>query len=97
MNIEFRECPKCGGYGVRDNGDNCTTCGGSGRGGLNGGGQIGSGELMFDRDTGRRVTAADLVAMSRDRDPVAVRTELIQTAAMCVRTIVNVCDRDVPG
>lgn len=29
-----------------------------------------------------------------DRDPVAVRTELIQTAAMCVRTILNVCDRD---
>lgn len=34
---------------------------------------------------------------ARDRDPVAVRTELIQTAAMCVRTIVNVCDRAVPG
>ena len=30
---------------------------------------------------------------ARDRDPVAVRTELIQTAAMCVRTILNVCDR----
>jgi hypothetical protein len=31
---------------------------------------------------------------SEKRDPVAVRTELIQTAAMCVRTILNVCDRD---
>ena len=30
---------------------------------------------------------------ARDRDPVAVRTELIQTAAMCVRVILNVCDR----
>lgn len=30
---------------------------------------------------------------ARDRDPVAVRTELIQTAAMCVRTIRDVCDR----
>lgn len=30
---------------------------------------------------------------SEKRDPVAVRTELIQTAAMCVRTILNVCDR----
>ena len=30
---------------------------------------------------------------ARDRDPVAVRTELIQTAAMCVRTITNVLDR----
>ena len=27
------------------------------------------------------------------RDPVSVRTELIQMAAMCVRTILNVCDR----
>ena len=30
---------------------------------------------------------------ARDRDPVAVRMELIQTAAMCVRTITNVLDR----
>ncbi len=30
---------------------------------------------------------------ARDRDPLAVRTELIQTAAVCVRTILNVCDR----
>ena len=28
---------------------------------------------------------------SKMRDPVIVRTELIQTAAMCVRTILNVC------
>lgn len=32
---------------------------------------------------------------SEKRDPVSVRTELIQTAAMCVRTILNVCDRGV--
>lgn len=30
---------------------------------------------------------------ARDRDSVAVRTELLQAAAMCVRTILNVCDR----
>ncbi|MCZ4340145.1 hypothetical protein O4H52_00905 [Sphingomonadaceae bacterium G21617-S1] len=34
LQIDFRECPHCGGYGVRDNGDNCRTCGGVGRGGL---------------------------------------------------------------
>jgi hypothetical protein len=61
MDIEFRECPCCGGYGVRDNGDNCTECGGVGRGGLNGPGTIGSGEIMFDKATGDRITVADLV------------------------------------
>ena len=30
---------------------------------------------------------------SEKRDHVAVRTELVQTAAMCMRTILNVCDR----
>lgn len=27
----FLECPQCGGYGVRDNGMNCTNCGEWGR------------------------------------------------------------------
>ncbi len=57
--IEFRTCPRCAGYGVRDNGQNCTTCGGKGRGGLRGG-TIGSGELMYDKASGRRVTAIEL-------------------------------------
>lgn len=42
--IEFRVCPNCSGYGVRDNGKNCKTCGGSGSGGLHStNGCIGSG------------------------------------------------------
>ncbi|HEV7298713.1 MAG TPA: hypothetical protein VGN72_05050 [Tepidisphaeraceae bacterium] len=67
MNIEFRECPHCGGYGVRDNGDNCVTCGGVGTGGLRSGpgSNIGSGDIMFDRDSGRYIDAAELVEMSR--------------------------------
>jgi hypothetical protein len=55
----------CGGYGVRDDGSNCVTCGGEGRGGLRGGGTIGSGEIMIDRDTGRTITAAELVEMQK--------------------------------
>lgn len=61
MKIEFQTCPNCAGYGVRDNGANCTTCGGKGRGGLHGSGTIGSGEIMIDKETGRRVTAGELV------------------------------------
>ncbi|WP_314324407.1 hypothetical protein [Comamonas aquatica] len=60
MQLDFRTCHHCGGYGVRDNGHNCTTCGGVGTGGLLGTGTIGSGELMYDKATGRRVTAAEL-------------------------------------
>ncbi|MFA5525786.1 MAG: hypothetical protein WC992_03080 [Acholeplasmataceae bacterium] len=64
MAIEFRTCPKCNGYGVLDSGKNCINCGGRGRGGLNStDGCIGSGEVMFDTLTGRRVTAAELVKM----------------------------------
>lgn len=60
MQIDFKTCPHCGGYGVRDNGRNCTTCGGVGTGGLHGaGGTIGSGEVMYDKATGRRVTLAE--------------------------------------
>lgn len=61
MDIEFRVCPDCKGYGVLDNGNNCVTCGGCGKGGLLGGGDIGSGEIMIDRATGRQITVADLI------------------------------------
>jgi len=64
--IEFRTCPYCAGYGVRDNGNNCTTCGGKGSGGLRTkNGCIGSGDLMYDKATGRRITAADLARMTK--------------------------------
>lgn len=58
MEIDFRPCPHCGGYGVRDNGDNCKTCGGVGRGGLRSppGSVIGSGDIMVERGTGRIVS-----------------------------------------
>lgn len=65
LEIDFRECPHCGGYGVRDNGDNCVTCGGVGGGGLRGGlfsgpgSIIGSGEIMVERGTGRIVSLAE--------------------------------------
>lgn len=47
MGIEFRTCPKCNGYGVLDDGRNCRMC-------------IGSGEIMIDSDTGRRITVKQL-------------------------------------
>lgn len=54
---DFRTCPDCGGYGVRDNGRNCKTCGGAGSGGLHSqDGMIGSGEIIIDRGTGRVVS-----------------------------------------
>lgn len=55
MKIEFRECPECYGYGVGDSGINCKNCGGSGTGGLLGKGMIGSGEVMYDKETGLRI------------------------------------------
>jgi hypothetical protein len=59
--FDFRECPNCGGYGVRDNGANCVTCGGVGRGGLRSppGSCIGSGEIIVDRETRRVVSRAE--------------------------------------
>ena len=57
MNIEFHTCPGCNGYGVLDNGTNCKMCGGVGRHDRGG---LGSGEIMIDKDTGQRVTAAQL-------------------------------------
>jgi hypothetical protein len=69
LQIDFRECPHCGGYGVRDNGDNCRTCGGVGRGGLRSrpGSNIGSGEIMIERGSGRIVTPAEFAASVRDQ------------------------------
>lgn len=57
--IEFRECPHCHGYGVRDSGKNCETCGGVGSGGLSSGG-IGSGEIMVDKKTRRQISIREL-------------------------------------
>lgn len=71
LDIEFRICPLCGGYGVLDSGKNCTECGGRGHGGLstNGidGNYIGSGERMFDRKTGRQITHAEFTEYHRRR------------------------------
>lgn len=55
MKIRFAECPDCYGYGVRDSGINCKTCGGKGSGGLHSG-NIGSGEIMRDAETGKIIT-----------------------------------------
>jgi hypothetical protein len=66
--IEFSECPHCGGYGVRDNGDNCITCGGSGTGGLHStNGCIGSGELMYEKSTGRLISAKELADLMKEK------------------------------
>lgn len=66
MEIEFRTCPKCNGYGVLDSGANCRECGGKGRGGLRSD-QIGSGEIMIDKATGRRVTVEELNRLHAQR------------------------------
>jgi len=70
--FDFRQCPHCGGYGVRDNGRNCATCGGSGTHGLRSkDGVIGSGEIIVERATGRIVSHkefARIVASRRDGD-----------------------------
>jgi len=60
----FKECTRCAGYGVRDNGHNCTNCGGSGTGGLNStDGCIGSGEVIVESATGRVVPHAEFAAL----------------------------------
>ena len=57
---DFRTCPMCNGYGVLDNGRNCTNCGGIGTGGLRSKeGVIGSGEIIIERATGRQITHAE--------------------------------------
>ncbi len=61
LEVEFRTCPICSGYGVLDNGRNCKECGGSGTGGLSStNGCIGSGEIMFEKGTRRRVSSREL-------------------------------------
>ncbi|GAA5073554.1 hypothetical protein N0B44_15670 [Roseibacterium beibuensis] len=59
--FEFRTCPRCNGYGVLDSGRNCPECGGVGRGGLHGSGQIGSGEIIIETGTGRRVSLSEFL------------------------------------
>lgn len=54
--FDFRTCPDCGGFGVRDNGRNCRPCGGSGSGGLRGSGVIGSGEIIIETASWRVVS-----------------------------------------
>lgn len=58
MDFDFQTCPRCNGYGVRDSGANCTTCGGKGRGGL-ASGRIGSGDIIIEKATGRPVSLAE--------------------------------------
>ncbi len=53
MQLDFKTCPKCNGYGILDNGKHCRTCGGSDQ-------SIGSGEVMFKKGTHERVTAKQL-------------------------------------
>lgn len=53
MPIDFRECPVCNGYGIKDNGETCKEC-------------KGSGERMFDRETGRQITHKELIKMSKN-------------------------------
>lgn len=62
---EFRECPHCGGYGIRDNGRNCVTCGGSGTHGLRSrDGVIGSGEIIIERASGRIVPYSEFLKVA---------------------------------
>lgn len=62
MNLDFKECPLCHGYGVLDDGRNCKECGGHGRGPAG----RGSGELLYDKETGRRVTVEEFVIRSEE-------------------------------
>lgn len=57
---DFRTCPRCNGYGVRDDGRNCANCGGVGTVGLRStDGVIGSGEIIIERATGKQITHAE--------------------------------------
>jgi RecJ-like exonuclease len=57
---DFQKCPRCHGYGVRDDGENCPNCGGKGSGGLRTqDGVIGSGEVIIERSTGRQIPHAE--------------------------------------
>ena len=62
----FNECRRCAGYGVRDNGNNCTNCGGSGTGGLHStNGCIGSGEVITETATGRVVPISEFATLMK--------------------------------
>lgn len=66
---DFKECPKCYGYGVLDSGKNCTNCGGSGSGGLRSqNGMIGSGEIIIERATGRRISHSEFAKKMTNAD-----------------------------
>jgi|GEM_PF-2440665 len=69
--FDFRRCPSCGGYGVRDNGTNCRTCGGRGKGGLHGTGSIGSGEIIIETATGRIVSPDEFARIMVKRGPMS--------------------------
>jgi hypothetical protein len=59
----------CAGYGVRDNGRNCPTCGGKGSNGLRSrNGSIGSGELIIETATGRIVPPAEFAKMVKQKE-----------------------------
>lgn len=66
----FRDCPRCHTYGVLDNGDNCTNCGGHGTGGLfSTDGCIGSGEIIIEAATGRQVSHEEFAKrMTKQRE-----------------------------
>ena len=68
--FDFKRCPSCGGYGVHDNGNNCRTCGGRGKGGLHGTGTIGSGEIIIETATGRRVPHDEFAKIMVARGPM---------------------------
>lgn len=64
----FKDCRRCAGYGVRDDGKNCSNCGGSGTGGLHStDGCIGSGEVIIETATGRVVSHAEFVERMKAR------------------------------
>jgi hypothetical protein len=77
--FDFRICPKCNGFGVRDTGRNCKNCGGSGSHGLHStDGVIGSGEIIIERATGRTLTVREFLERStvgKPADACACKTE----------------------
>lgn len=65
---EFRECPRCHGYGILDDSSNCTNCGGSGTHGLRSqDGVIGSGEIIIERATERQISHAEFAERMQKR------------------------------
>jgi hypothetical protein len=69
---DFRECPRCSGYGILDSGYNCTNCGGSGTHGLRSqDGVIGSGEIIIDRATGCQISHAEFAERMKQHKEAA--------------------------